>query len=49
MRILSVKKVMEHYELFLDNEFYCSCDINEVDDEIKKVKKIYCNIEINML
>lgn len=49
MKVLDVKKVMEHYELFLDGKFYCSCDINEVDDEITKVKKMYCNLEINML
>lgn len=49
MKVLDVKKVMEHYELFLDGKFYYSCDINEVDDEINEVKKMYCNLEINML
>ena len=42
---------MEHYELFLDGKFYCSCDINEVDDEInpadKQLKKYTLNLDSN--
>lgn len=47
--ILDVKKVREHYELFLNKKFYCSCDINELDDELKNIKKMYCIEETNMI
>lgn len=47
--VLYVKKVKEHYEIFLNNKFYCSCDLNEIKSELKNIKKMYCITEINML
>ena len=30
-----VKRVMEHYHIFVNGEFYCSCDNDaEVDEEL---------------
>ena len=32
---IEIRKVMEHYEIYVDGEFYCSCDNRrEVDEEL---------------
>lgn len=36
---LEIKKVMEHYEIYVNDEFYCSCDINELNETISEVEK----------
>ena len=35
---IEVKKVMEHYDIYVDGEFYCSCDNQkEVDEELQNL------------
>jgi len=35
---VEVRQVMEHYEIYTNNEFYCSCDNRrEVDEELQKL------------
>lgn len=48
MRVL-IKKVREHYEIFLNDFFYCSCDLNEIKKEVNEIKKMYCITEINVI
>lgn len=34
---IEIKKVSDHYEIIINNRFYCSCDnMREVDEEIAK-------------
>ena len=35
MEKVDVRKVREHYEVYVDGKFYCSCDnLREVDEEL---------------
>lgn len=37
---IRIKKVKEHYELYSNNKFICSCDnMTEVNEEIKLIEK----------
>ena len=37
---IQVVKVKEHYEIHVDDVFYCSCDdLKEVEEELKEIKK----------
>lgn len=37
---IRIKKVKEHYELYSNDKFICSCDnINEANEEIKLIEK----------
>lgn len=38
---IECKKVMEHYEIYVDGEFELSCDINELKMEVQKIKEKY--------
>ena len=39
MRGVRVKKVMEHYEIYVAGAFYCSCDnITEVREELERLE-----------
>lgn len=26
-----------HYEIYVNDEFYCSCDFNELDEELEEI------------
>ena len=35
--MITIKRVKSHYEVYVDNEFYSSCDtMSEVQEEIKE-------------
>ena len=35
---VEIQKVKEHYEIYIDNKFYCSCDNwTEVQEELEKL------------
>ena len=37
---VEVRHVMEHYEIYVDGEFYCSCDNrHEVDKELDNMSE----------
>ncbi len=37
---LEYKKVNEHYEIYLDDEFYCSCDtLKEVTKAVEEIEE----------
>lgn len=39
---IEVKKIMEHYEIRIDGNFWCTCDsMNEVDSEIEYIKAVW--------
>ena len=39
MSIIDVRKVREHYEIYIDGQFYCACDDrDEVNEEIANYK-----------
>ena len=41
MRV-EIRHVMEHFEIYVDNEFYCSCDNRcEVDEELDNMSEQY--------
>ena len=35
--LFKVKKVREHYEIYLNGNFKCSCDTGEIGSEIKRI------------
>lgn len=36
---IQVIKIKEHYEIYVDDAFYCSCDdLTEVEEELKELK-----------
>lgn len=40
--MIEVEKVKEHYEIYVDEEFYCSCDIGELRDTLEQIKNNCC-------
>lgn len=36
--MLEVCKVKEHYEVYLDGRFVCSCDSNELSETLKEIR-----------
>ena len=36
---IEVKKVKEHYEIYVNGKFNCSCDINELTEALKEITK----------
>lgn len=36
---IEIKKVMEHYEIYVDGKFNISCDANELTETIKQVEE----------
>ena len=41
MKDVEVRKIMEHYEIYVNGLFYCSCDDRkEVDEELKELKNL---------
>ena len=44
---VQIKQVMEHYELYCNGRFYCSCqDKREVDEEIEWLEEEFENVEV---
>jgi hypothetical protein len=39
--MLDVRKVKEHYEIYLNGRFVCSCDTNELNQTLEEVYKEY--------
>ena len=37
-RTIEVKRKPTHYEIYVDDEFYCSCDFNELDEELEEIE-----------
>lgn len=37
--VIKIKNVNEHYELFLNEEFECSCDYVELYDVLNNIKE----------
>ena len=38
---VEIKKVQEHYELYVNQTFMCSCDINELNSSIAEAYQLY--------
>ena len=36
---IDVKKVMEHYEIYVNGAFRCSCDVAELTETIKEIEE----------
>lgn len=36
--MIEIKKVREHYEIYVNGEFKCSCDINELSETISDLE-----------
>ena len=36
--MLDVRKVKEHYEIYLDGKFVCSCDIGELTETLEELR-----------
>ena len=37
MEKLDIRKVKEHYEIFIDGEFACSCDVGELNETLAEL------------
>lgn len=35
---IRTKFVIDHYEIYVDDKFYCSCDVGELSDIIKEIE-----------
>ena len=38
---VEIKKVQEHYELYVNHTFMCSCDTNELNSSIAEAYQLY--------
>lgn len=36
---IDVKRVKEHFEIFVDGIFECSCDVGELSETIEEIEK----------
>lgn len=36
--MVEVRKVMDHYEIYIDGEFEISCDVNELRETLNSLK-----------
>ena len=36
---IKAKNVDDHYEIYIDGEFECSCDVGELTETLDKVEK----------
>ena len=34
---IRVKRTPTHYEIYINDEFYCSCDFNELNEELEEI------------
>ena len=37
-RTIEVKRKSTHYEIYVNDEFYCSCDFNELNEELEEIE-----------
>ena len=37
-RTVEVKRKPTHYEIYINDEFYCSCDFGELKEELEEIK-----------
>ena len=37
-RTIEVKRKPTHYEIYVDGEFYSTCDFNELRDELEEIE-----------
>ena len=37
-RIIEVKRKPTHYEIYVNGEFYCSCDFGELNEELEEIE-----------
>ena len=37
-RTIEVKRTPTHYEIYVNDEFYSSCDFNELDEELEEIE-----------
>ncbi len=35
---MEVRTVMDHYEIYMDGKFVCSCDVNELDEVVEEMQ-----------
>lgn len=33
-----VRRVKEHFEIYVDGKFVCSCDVNELDETLEEME-----------
>ena len=38
-RTIEVKRKPTHYEIYVNDEFYSSCDFNELKEELEEIEK----------
>ena len=36
--MLDVRKVKEHYEIYVQGKFVCSCDLNELEETLAELE-----------
>lgn len=36
---IEIKKIKEHYEIYVNGKFTCSCDINELTETLEEITK----------
>lgn len=37
--VFVAKRVYNHYEIYVDDEFYCSCDVEELNETLDEIRK----------
>ena len=37
-RKIEARRVMEHYEIYVDDVFYTSCDVGELSEEMEEIE-----------
>lgn len=35
---IKTKRTSTHYEIYINGEFYCSCDFNELKEEMEEIE-----------
>lgn len=46
---VQIKNIRGHYEFFINNSFYCSCDTNELKETKEEIKETFKNCEVNFI
>ena len=41
--VIDIKSVEDHYEIYVEGKFYCSCDKNELSKTIQEIDENYKN------
>ena len=39
-RTIEVKRTPTHYVIYVNDEFYCSCDFNELKEELEEIENV---------